>query len=104
MNSRTYTAIFSFIFVSMFLYYIFFHRDRLEYYNLSPHVSYVGNEECSYCHQDIYNSYLRTGMGRSFYRPTNQPQIENFSSGNHIFDKKIIYTMKQLKMGKTIIK
>lgn len=99
MNSRTYTAILSFIFVSLFLYYIFFHRERLEYYNLSPHVSYVGNEECSYCHQDIYNSYLRTGMGRSFYRPTNQPQIENFSSGNHIFDKKNNLHYEAIKDG-----
>jgi tetratricopeptide (TPR) repeat protein len=88
MNSRIYTAVIVFIFVTLFLYYALLNREYLEYYNLSSHVSYVGNEECSYCHQDIYNSYLRTGMGRSFYKPNDQPEIENFTTGNRVFDNK----------------
>ena len=86
MNGRIYTVVIALIFLP-FLYYIYFIRENPEYYNLSEHVSYVGNEECSYCHRDIYNSYLRTGMGRSFYKPNAQPKIENFTSNNHVFDK-----------------
>ena len=99
MNSRIYTAVIVLVFAPLFLYYILFNREKLEYYNLSSHVSYVGNEECSYCHQDIYNSYLRTGMGRSFYKPNSQPQIENFTSGNHIFDNKTNLHYEVIKDG-----
>ena len=88
MNSRIYTAVFIFIFVVLFLYYAVSSRENLAFNNLSPHVAYVGNEECSYCHQDIYNTYLRTGMGRSFYKPKNQPIIEDFLSNTHVFDSK----------------
>ena len=89
MNSRIYTAVIALIFVALFLYYVLVNRENLEYYNLSSHVSYVGNEECSYCHKDIYNSYLRTGMGRSFYKPNNHQEIENFTTGNQVFDNRI---------------
>ena len=27
-------------------------------------------------------------MGRSFYKPNDQPEIENFTTGNHVFDNK----------------
>ena len=96
MNGRIYTVVIALIFLP-FLYYIYFIRENPEYYNLSEHVSYVGNEECSYCHRDIYNSYLRTGMGRSFYKPNAQPKIENFTSNNHVFDKNnnLYYEMLQ---------
>src|SRR5688500_4955428 len=36
------------------------------YRNLSADAHYVGMQTCAGCHQDIYNSFLRTGMGRSF--------------------------------------
>jgi hypothetical protein len=99
MNSRIYTAVIALIFVALFLYYVLVNRENLEYYNLSSHVSYVGNEECSYCHKDIYNSYSRTVMGRSFYKPNSQPQIENFTSGNHIFDNKTNLHYEVIKDG-----
>ncbi|NIM01971.1 MAG: tetratricopeptide repeat protein, partial [Acidobacteria bacterium] len=38
--------------------------------NHDPSVAYVGREACRDCHLAIYNSYARTGMGRSF-RPLN---------------------------------
>jgi predicted CXXCH cytochrome family protein len=35
---------------------------------------YVSPQLCAACHQSIWESYRRTGMARSFYRPTNGPQ------------------------------
>ena len=48
------------------------------YLNHAPEVQYVGKQECRSCHQDIYDSYVETGMGRSWYRPTREEIIENF--------------------------
>ncbi|SVB47799.1 uncharacterized protein METZ01_LOCUS200653, partial [marine metagenome] len=44
MNSRIYTAVIALIIAALFLYYAVVYRENLEYYNLSSHVSYVGNE------------------------------------------------------------
>ncbi len=44
--------------------------DAPAFVNHDPAVAYVGREACRDCHLAIYNSYARTGMGRSF-RPLN---------------------------------
>ena len=36
------------------------------YLNHNDTVKYVGKEECRMCHAEIYNSYIQTGMGKSF--------------------------------------
>ena len=36
------------------------------YLNHHDTVKYVGMNECKACHYDIYNSYIQTGMGKSF--------------------------------------
>ena len=36
------------------------------YLNHHDTVKYVGMNECKACHYEIYNSYIQTGMGRSF--------------------------------------
>lgn len=38
-----------------------------------------GPEVCADCHPDQTYGYLETGMGRSLYRPTARPPIEDFS-------------------------
>ena len=40
------------------------------YLNHHDSVAYVGKETCKECHYDIYNSYMRTGMGQSFHHAT----------------------------------
>lgn len=40
------------------------------------------SELCAPCHADIWRSYQRTGMARSFYRPAPEKMIENFGRGN----------------------
>lgn len=42
------------------------HQVIAEYQNLHDSVAYVGKEVCRACHQDIYDSYIETGMGKSF--------------------------------------
>jgi hypothetical protein len=37
-----------------------------QFLNLHDSVKYVGKEVCRSCHADIYDSFLQTGMGRSF--------------------------------------
>jgi predicted CXXCH cytochrome family protein len=34
---------------------------------------------CAGCHQDVYRTYRRTGMGRSFYRPSPENMMEDFT-------------------------
>tara|TARA_B100000902_G_scaffold267735_1_gene253792 strand:+ start:8243 stop:10090 length:1848 start_codon:yes stop_codon:yes gene_type:complete len=36
------------------------------YLNHNDTVKYVGKEQCRICHQEIYDSYINTGMGKSF--------------------------------------
>ncbi len=38
---------------------------------------YVDSALCRECHQGIWQTYQRTGMGRSFYRPSASSQIED---------------------------
>ncbi len=40
--------------------------DSLLYLNHSDSAKYVGINTCKLCHQDIYNTYIKTGMGKSF--------------------------------------
>ena len=37
-----------------------------EYVNHNDTVKYVGMNECKACHYEIYESYIQTGMGKSF--------------------------------------
>ncbi|MBC7696716.1 MAG: tetratricopeptide repeat protein [Burkholderiales bacterium] len=40
--------------------------DTLLYLNHSDSAKYVGINTCKLCHQNIYNTYIKTGMGKSF--------------------------------------
>ncbi len=40
--------------------------DTLTYLNHSDSVKYVGMNTCKLCHQNIYNTFIKTGMGKSF--------------------------------------
>ena len=41
-------------------------KDTLVYLNHSDTAKYVGINTCKLCHQDIYNTFIKTGMGKSF--------------------------------------
>jgi len=64
---------------------------RSEFKNLNPSIKYVGDEECAACHDDIYNSFIKTGMGRSFYPSESAEVIENYDNNNPVYDSKNNY-------------
>lgn len=54
----------------------------LPYLNLHDTVSYVGMETCRSCHQNIYDTFILTGMGQSFDHATPTKSAAKF--GKHI--------------------
>lgn len=60
-------------------------------------LGYVDPVACIGCHQEIHETYRRSGMGRSFYRPARDNMVENFSSRNTYYHEPSDrhYTMSQ---------
>ncbi len=56
------------------------------YLNHAADVNYTGIKSCVGCHQDIYQTYLQTGKGRSFHLPDPGNVIENFQA-KPVYDK-----------------
>lgn len=61
-------------------------KDTLLYLNHADSATYVGINTCRLCHQDIYNSFIKTGMGKSFDIATRQKSSADFSKAL-IYDK-----------------
>jgi len=57
------------------------------YLNHSDTARYVGMSQCKLCHQDIYNSYIETGMGKSFDHASKQKSAAKYSEHTVICDK-----------------
>ena len=49
------------------------------YLNHHDTVGYVGKEQCRSCHSDIYNSFIQTGMGKSFGAATRSKSAASFN-------------------------
>jgi tetratricopeptide (TPR) repeat protein len=60
--------------------------DTLHYLNHSDSAKYVGINTCKLCHQDIYNTYIKTGMGQSFDVATKQKSAGEYQHAE-IYDK-----------------
>lgn len=54
-------------------------KDTLVYLNHADTAKYVGINTCKLCHQDIYNTFMQTGMGQSFAAATKQKSAGDFS-------------------------
>ena len=50
-------------------------------------LGYVDSVACVGCHQEIAATYRLTGMGRSFYRPTPENVVEDFTTHNTYYHK-----------------
>ncbi|HEU5021839.1 MAG TPA: tetratricopeptide repeat protein [Bryobacteraceae bacterium] len=48
---------------------------------------YVSPKVCAACHSQIAESYAKTGMGRSFARPSPQTTLEDFTHGDFYHDR-----------------
>jgi tetratricopeptide (TPR) repeat protein len=60
--------------------------DSLVYLNHSDTARYVGIQTCKLCHQAIYNSFIETGMGKSFDLATKQKSAADYSNAT-LYDK-----------------
>lgn len=54
--------------------------DSLTYLNHSDSAKYVGINTCRQCHSDIYNSFIKTGMGKSFGLGSKEKSSGDFSN------------------------
>lgn len=57
------------------------------YLNHSDSVKYVGIQTCRGCHNEIYNSFIQTGMGQSFAPATHEKSAADFSKHHVVYDK-----------------
>lgn len=57
------------------------------YLNHNDSVKYVGIETCRSCHNDIYKTFIQTGMGQSFDLATRAKSAADFSSKHLVYDK-----------------
>lgn len=58
----------------------------LPYHNLNDTVKYVGMETCRSCHQNIYDTFIKTGMGQSFDHATHAKSAATFGKHIAIYD------------------
>ena len=56
------------------------------YLNHNDTVKYVGKEQCRMCHTEIYDSYIQTGMGKSFHYATKDHSALKYSDMPIIHD------------------
>lgn len=61
-------------------------QAQLPYKNLHDTVSYVGMETCRSCHQEIYETFIRTGMGQSFDHATPKKSAATFGKHALVYD------------------
>lgn len=59
-----------------------------KYKNLAPDAGYVGIETCRSCHDNVYQTFIQTGMGRSFDHAT--PEKSDATYGPHalVYDER----------------
>ncbi len=69
-------------------------------YDTSVH--YVGMETCRSCHNDIYETYIQTGMGQSFDHATPQKSAASFSEHALVYDKNLDFYYKPYWMGDSL--
>jgi Tfp pilus assembly protein PilF len=58
-----------------------------EYLNHIDTVKYVGIETCRSCHNDIYKTFIETGMGQSFDLASETKSAADFSKRHLVYDK-----------------
>jgi Tfp pilus assembly protein PilF len=62
-------------------------KNDTKYLNHNDSVKYVGMQQCRSCHADIYNTFIETGMGKSFDLASKQKSSADFSKHHVVYDK-----------------
>lgn len=72
----------------------------LNVYDTSVH--YVGMQTCRGCHNDIYETFIQTGMGQSFDHATKQKSAADFGDHAVVYDKDLDFYYKPYWQGDTL--
>ena len=75
--------------VLCFLSFCDFQKDMEEkefFRNISDTVDYVGMATCKTCHFEVYETYIQTGMGKSFGLATKEKSSGKFGEEAIVFD------------------
>ena len=68
------------------------HEEASEWKNVFDTTArYVGKETCKGCHSDIYESFMKTGMGQSFGYATHQKSAADFDEHSVVYDSLLDY-------------
>jgi len=62
--------------------------------NMHDSVEYVGMESCRGCHNNVYETYIKTGMGQSFGRASLDKTAANFEEHALVYDKDLDFYYK----------
>ena len=66
-------------------------RHAEKYWNHGDSVRYVGIETCASCHQDIYQTYIETGMGQSYEMAHRGKSKARFEDHPPVYDSILDY-------------
>ena len=70
-------------------------------YDTSVH--YVGMDKCRTCHEEVYKTFIETGMGKSWDNATRQKSSADFSSEHAlVYDKELDYYYKPYWQGDSL--
>ena len=75
-------------------------KTESPYKNLNSNATYVGMQTCRGCHQDIYNTFIETGMGKSWDLATPKKSSARFGNHEVVYDTLMIFII--IHSGKTI--
>jgi len=79
--------------------------DASKWQNLGADAQYVGMNTCRSCHEAIYQSFIKTGMGRSFGPATAGRTAGNFHHNKPLYDTyKDLYYQPYLKDSLLFVK
>jgi tetratricopeptide (TPR) repeat protein len=74
----------------------------LQYLNLSDTVAYVGMSACKTCHANIHETFIHTGMGRSFDHATPEKSFASYGTHALVFDEKSNFYYKPFFKDSTL--
>jgi predicted CXXCH cytochrome family protein len=57
------------------------------YKNLSDTAHFVGMEQCRACHANVYNTFIETGMGKSWDHASPQKSSAKFDDHSYVYDR-----------------
>ena len=61
-------------------------KENSPYRNVSEQADYVGMQTCRGCHQEIYNTFIQTGMGKSWDKATREKSSAIFDKHALVYD------------------